>query len=766
MAPVRYQANLTAAFIGLIHLFTHPLQPVVRYAEDTDPVASRVSSNVSSLQESSDRRQSAPGYWMRVSAFATTAIGLALAGCAGLTPQVEAPPPPAPPVAEAFAVAKSHFDDGQQMSLRERQRADAIARLELVIDEDDAMRGGDTGLPGRRYDNLWDRIRAGFAMPELNSPLVAQKERFYLERRDYLQRMLQRGGSYLFHIVEEIEKRNMPTELALLPFVESAMNPTAVSPAQASGLWQFIPSTGRAYNLQQDWWVDNRRDVVKSTQAALEYLQKIYEMQGRDWFLALASYNWGEGAVARAIRNNQARNRPTDYLSLNMPNETRQYVPKLIALKNILMRTDELGLALPPLPNRPFFVTIEKTRPIDLSLAAEFAGMSVEEFLELNPAHNRPVIAASRNNEIKLPADRLDSFLEAVERHIAAGKPFATWQPYTLKAGETLEAVAARNGIAAAELRRANGVRPSVRVIAGTRLLVPNQPVQDDRRVEDFQGPRIVELAEQRPVFHSVAAGETFATIARRHKVTVAQLRKLNPTIEGEPAKGVRLVIRPGGTQTIVTTENGQREVSEVPRPTPSATSAQTTTSTPATPTPTAAAKPATPDPKPVTSATAPAPAAAQATKPASPQASAAPQSAAKPATSSQTPATAVATAPQTAKPAAAQTSPANSKGTSTDSKPAAPQTTPANTKGAASDSKPAAPQQSAGGTPSGAPTQPQKAANPPANAVPPAAPSQMPPVQAAPAESDPSRTGPRRASTTPPAQTPAPAKPSPDRST
>lgn len=549
------------------------------------------------------------------------------------------------------------------MSLRERQRADAIARLELVIDEDDAIRGVDQGLPGSRFGSIWDRIRAGFAMPPLDTPLVEQKERFYLSKPDYLQRMMARGGRYLFHIVEEIEKRGLPTELALLPFVESAMNPTALSTAQASGLWQFIPSTGRAYNLHQDWWVDNRRDVVKSTQAALDYLQKIYEMQGNDWFLALASYNWGEGAVARAIKINRSRNKPADYLSLSMPNETRHYVPKLIALKNILLRADELGIALPELPNRPYFVTIEKTRPIDLKLAAEFAGMTVEEFLELNPAHNRPVIAASRNNEIKLPADRLDAFLEAVERHVASARPFATWQPYTLKAGETLEAVATRANISAAELRRANGVRPTARAIAGTRILVPGQSVDDDRSIEDFQGPRIVELTEQRPIWHAVGRGETLASVAKRHRITVAQLRKLNPDVQGEPAQGVRLLIRQGSSQATVTTENGQTSVVVPPAasPTmPAAATPPTTAKAPAAASSATAAKaaPAAPTPAATTAKTtnsAPAPA-----SPAAKAAAAVPAPASTKAPAAQQPATAATSQAGTkaaaAKPEAAKT--------------------------------------------------------------------------------------------------------------
>ncbi|MCC7060024.1 MAG: transglycosylase SLT domain-containing protein [Burkholderiaceae bacterium] len=414
--------------------------------------------------------------------------------------------------------------------------------------------------PAALEGDLWDRIRAGFAMPTLNSPLVAEKERFYLQRPEYLQRMFSRGSRYLFHIVEEIEKRGMPTELALLPFVESAMNPTALSHAQASGLWQFIPSTGRAYNLRQDWWVDNRRDVVKSTDAALDYLQKIHAMHGDDWFLALASYNWGEGAVGRAVRRNAAHGLPTGYLSLKMPAETRNYVPKLLALKNILLRANELGVALPELPNRPYFVTIEKTRPIDLKLAAGFAGMTVDEFVALNPAHNRPVIAASRNNQIKLPADRLDEFLDAVERHGQANRAFATWQPHTIGPGETLETLAQRGGVALAELRSANDLRLGQHILPGTRILAPQRRIEDESRVEDFAAPRVYELVERPAVYHKVGRRETLASIARRYGTSVAQLRAWNRLGKGTHA-GATLLVRQASSQTVLTTENGDRRV-------------------------------------------------------------------------------------------------------------------------------------------------------------------------------------------------------------
>ncbi len=409
-------------------------------------------------------------------------------------------------------------------------------------------------------DDLWDRIRAGFALPELNTPLVAEKERFYLSKPEYLQRMMQRGGRYLHYIVEEIERRGMPTEIALLPFVESAMNPGALSSAQAAGLWQFIPSTGKAYNLNQNWWVDNRRDVVKSTHAALDYLQKIYAMHGNDWFLALASYNWGEGAVGRAVKKNQAKGLGTHYLDLNMPAETRNYIPKLIALKNVIQRADELKLTLPALPNRPYFATIEKTRPIDLKLAAKFAGMSVEEFVALNPAHNRPVISATKNNEIKLPADRVDAFLAAVEQHGEANRVFASWQPHTIGPAETLATVAARGGVSESELRRANSLAPSQRILAGTRIIAPHPAVTDELSVERFVAPRVYESVSRSPLYHTVGKRDSAPSIAARYKISEAMLNSLNDLRNGV-RRGMRLLIRKGGTQTLLTDENGGKQV-------------------------------------------------------------------------------------------------------------------------------------------------------------------------------------------------------------
>ena len=230
-----------------------------------------------------------------------------------------------------------------------------------------------------------------------------------------------RSSLYLYHVVEELEKRNMPTELALLPFIESAYNPMAYSRAHASGMWQFIPSTGKNFNLRQDWWHDQRRDVVASTDAALNYLQALYEMYG-DWQLALASYNWGEGAVGRAIEHNRALGKPTDYLSLNMPAETRNYLPKLQALKNIILNPIAFGVQLPPIGNQPYFVTVSKTPDMDVRTAAELAEMPLDQFVALNPSFNRALIVGADGTDLLLPADRAMVFQTNLQAaHFALG---------------------------------------------------------------------------------------------------------------------------------------------------------------------------------------------------------------------------------------------------------------------------------------------------------------------------------------------------------
>ncbi len=404
--------------------------------------------------------------------------------------------------------------------------------------------------------DLWERIRNGFAMPDLVSPLVMQHQAAYLNRPQNLARVIQRSRRYLHHIVEEIEKRGMPTELALLPIVESAFNPMALSRARASGLWQFIPSTGREFQLRQNWWVDERRDIVASTAAALDYLQTIYEMHG-DWHLALASYNWGEGAVARAIEKNEARGLSTDYLSLTMPAETRNYVPKLQALKNIVARPQLFGVGLEPIPNRPYFATVEKPKEMDLALAARLAETPLEEFRALNPGYNRPI--ASGQARLAIPADKVETFLSNLESH---DKPLVSWRSYSLRKGEKIESVAARFGIAGAKLRQINGLGPRARLAADQTLLVPanhdallvSEPILDDLPSPEADHGVAAVQKKGRPVL-TTSAG----------MMKVATKRGARPTLAKAGAKPAASKIagskRPGPGKAAILASQGPRKV-------------------------------------------------------------------------------------------------------------------------------------------------------------------------------------------------------------
>jgi len=330
----------------------------------------------------------------------------------------------------------------------------------------------------------------------------------------------------------------MPTEIALLPMVESAFNPMAYSRSHASGLWQFIPSTGKNYKLSQNWWADSRRDVIASTSAALDYLQVLYNMHG-DWHLALASYNWGENGVARAIERNRAKGLPTDYQSLKMPAETRGYIPKLQAMKNIISDPEAFGVTLEPIPNEPYFVTVPTPAAIDIRLAAEFAELSVEELIALNPALNRPMISGPHTQVLVLPADHADAF----QRNLAAhDRPLTSWQPYTLKNGDSLDRLAAKHGIAVAKLKLANGITWRTKVGPGFQMLLPIKG--SDAAAEPlpavFQPPVIPKRRPGGSVY-VVKKGDTLYGISRRFGVSTDSLLRWNHV--GVLTTGQRLVI-------------------------------------------------------------------------------------------------------------------------------------------------------------------------------------------------------------------------------
>ncbi|CAN1522395.1 membrane-bound lytic murein transglycosylase D [Burkholderiaceae bacterium] len=324
-------------------------------------------------------------------------------------------------------------------------------------------------------NNLWMHIRQGFQLPELDSPLVQQQTRWLAARPDYVDRSMMRSSRYLFYIVEEVNRRNMPSELALLPFVESAFNPEAKSTAKAMGIWQFMPKTGKDFKLTQNVFRDERRDVLQSTNAALDYLQRLYNQFG-DWQLALAAYNWGEGNVAKAIKRNQAQRKPTDYLSLTMPRETREYVPKLMAYKNIVMDPAAYGIVLPEVENHPYFVAIDVTRDIDVEVAAQLAEMSLADFRNLNPAFNKPVILGATDQQMLLPFARAELFQMNLASYT---KPLSSWTALTVTKSETPEQLATRLALNPQVIRDVNNIPRGMRIRAGSTVLIPKPPGKD-----------------------------------------------------------------------------------------------------------------------------------------------------------------------------------------------------------------------------------------------------------------------------------------------
>lgn len=389
-------------------------------------------------------------------------------------------------------------------------------------------------------DDLWERVRRGFAVQDLDSALVRQQTAYYAAHPEYLQRVFDRSRLYLYHIVEEIEKRGLPTELALLPIVESAFNPMAYSRAHASGLWQFIPGTGKRYELTQNWWYDGRRDIVDSTAAALEYLTRLYNMHG-DWQLALASYNWGENAVARAIAKNRAAKLPADYSHLKMPAETRGYIPKLQAMKNIIRDPQPFGVNLDPIPNQPYFTTYDNVPNIDVQLAAKLAEMPVGEFMALNPGFSRPLIRASVTPRIVLPADKIEVFHTNLTNY--DGKSLVSWQAYNPKRGDTLESIAKKHGLTVAQLREVNGISAKTRAMPGL-IVVPLKGAETSsmRRLPIMYAPPIPVL--MRRIFHTVKQGETLASIARRYGVTIDDMKRWNPAGRATPGNKLAVEVR------------------------------------------------------------------------------------------------------------------------------------------------------------------------------------------------------------------------------
>ena len=377
---------------------------------------------------------------------------------------------------------------------------------------------------------LWDRIRRGYAMPDLQDPLVTDREQWYASRPDYIQRMTERSSKYLFHIVEELERRQMPTELALLPFIESAFNPQAVSSAKAAGMWQFMPATGKYFDLKQNALRDDRRDVLASTRAALDYLQKLYGMFG-DWHLALAAYNWGEGSVGRAIARNKKAGLGTGYLDLKMPAETRMYVPKLQAVKNIVTHPQSFGTELPLIANHPYFQQVQLSRDIDVTLAARLADVRIEDFKALNPSAHRPVIIASGTPQILLPWDNALVFQRNFDAY-SQGQ-YASWTAWTAPATLSVSDAAKRVGMSETDLRSVNNIPPRMLIKAGSTLLVARSAKMEADVTSQVADNAHMSLAPEivtRRTTVKARKSETVASVAKRYGLSAINVAQWNNT--------------------------------------------------------------------------------------------------------------------------------------------------------------------------------------------------------------------------------------------
>ena len=420
-------------------------------------------------------------------------------------PATPAAQPPAPPArTPVLETAKLAPFDGERREIK-----DPLAGIKQV----DATAGP---------QDVWQRVRQGFAIPDLKNDLVRKHMSYYAARPDYLQRIFDRSRLYLYHIVAEIERRGLPTELALLPMVESAFNPMAYSRAHASGLWQFIPGTGKRFELQQNWWYDGRRDIVDSTDAALDYLTKLYKIHG-DWHLALASYNWGENAVSRAVAKNKKARKPTDYSHLKMPKETRQYVPKLQALKNIISDPEKFGIELKPIPNEPYFTVLTEPLAVDVALAARLAEMPVEDFIALNPGLSRPFIRSTEGTRIVLPSDKVGIFHANLAQRDPAS--LVSWETYHPEKGESLAKIADKFGLSLAELKRVNGIDVRSSKVP-QQMVVPTEAeaAAAGAALPIMYAPPIGEVRH----VHRVKSGDTLSGIAKRYHVRVSDLKRWN----------------------------------------------------------------------------------------------------------------------------------------------------------------------------------------------------------------------------------------------
>lgn len=412
--------------------------------------------------------------------------------------------------------------------------------------------------PLAQHRDLWEKIGANLNLSRhLGHRSVKGRLAWYAKNQEYLDRVAERSRPYLYHVVSEVEKRGMPLELALLPIVESAFHPFAYSRSHASGIWQFIPSTGKIYGLKQNWWYDGRRDIVAATRAALDYLEKLNREFDGDWLLALAAYNTGERNVARAIRRNRKAGKKTDFFSLRLPRETRGYVPSLLAVAELVANPEQHGIVWQPVPDQQYFAQVNTERQIDLAVAAELAGMNMDELYTLNPGFNRWATDPRGPHRLLVPVAAEQAFTEKLAA-LPSDKR-VNWESHRIKKGETLAGIAARYRTSVASLKSINNLRSDVihqgdilRVAAPKEALKHYTLSVDGRRMRGLR-----DTGDGKKFIYTVRRGDTLWDIGRHYGVSVKQLTSWN----GISRRGI---LRPGQKLTLWFAESGKKKAETV----------------------------------------------------------------------------------------------------------------------------------------------------------------------------------------------------------
>lgn len=408
-----------------------------------------------------------------------------------------------------------------------------------------------------RYENLWHRVADSLNVQQQYEHASIDRElAWYLDHPRYLDRITTRAAPFMFAIVEEVEKRNLPLELALLPVVESAFDPTAYSPEHAAGLWQFIPATGRSYGLSSDWWYDGRHDPLASTRAALDYLQFLHDEFDGNWLLAIAAYNTGEGNVRRALRRSGQKPATADFWALRLPAETRGHVPRLLAISRLIANADEFGIQLPALANTPYLEVVELDFQLDLATAAQVAEVDEELLKTLNAGYLQWATHPDYPQSIVVPRDRAQLLRNAVADMPADRR--VAWDHYQIQRGDTLGGIARRFSTRVEVLQSVNNIR-GTRIVAGRSLLIPRSGLS--ARSAGLIAAKAPGKPSPTPTSYRIRRGDNLWRIARRYDLSSSDIAAWNGiALDSVLHPGQLLTLHPTGYLAAADIKNGQEE--------------------------------------------------------------------------------------------------------------------------------------------------------------------------------------------------------------